>query len=311
MIAILLIPAIILIGSGYFFLYRFTIHISAFFRHQPAAVGFLILSAFTSLPEIFCVLYSLYFHYSSVPLPLVIGSNVFNFTLLLGLVVWRYPLKVLGFHREEDLWVQILFGFILFLNFIYTPKIHPVTFTVVFLLFILFGYLVRKSVLRNLNEKQLPASSYIKTHPISSLLFGLLMTFFGSILLVESGQAVSSIFGGKDVLMSALLIGSITSIPEFLLTVYLIRKNISSVAISNLMGSGVFNWVVVFVFPLFFYGNSDDNVTNYRCMFGAYFFSLIAVYFYMYLKRKTSIKQFDALFFIAIYILFGFWLYFC
>ncbi|MCX8148537.1 hypothetical protein [Thermaurantimonas aggregans] len=311
MIALLLIPAIILIGSGYFFLFRFTIHISVFFRHQPAAVGFLILSAFTSLPEIFCVLYSIYFHYTSVPFPLVIGSNVFNFTLLLGLVVWRYPVRVSGFHREEDLWVQILFGFILFLNFIYTSKIHPVTFIIFFILFILFGYLVRKSVLRNLNERQLPASSFIKTHPVSSLIYGVILTFFGSIFLVESGQAVSFVFGGKDVLTSALLIGSITSIPEFLLTIYLIRKNISSVAISNLMGSGVFNWVVVFVFPLFFWGNSDDSSINYRCMFGAYFFSLIAVYFYMYLKRKTSIKLFDSLFFMAIYILFGYWLFFC
>ncbi|GCD77389.1 hypothetical protein JCM31826_08710 [Thermaurantimonas aggregans] len=220
-------------------------------------------------------------------------------------------MKVSGFHREEDLWVQILLGFILFLNFIYTPKIHPLTFTIVLILFILFGYLVRKSVLRNLNERQLPTFTYIKTHPILALLYGLLMTFFGSILLVESGQAISLVFGGKDILTSALLIGSITSIPEFLLTIFLIRKNISSVAISNLMGSGVFNWAVVFVFPLFFLGSYDDNVINYRCMFVAYFFSLIAVYFYMYLKRKTSIKLFDSLFFMAIYILFGYWLFFC
>lgn len=274
-------------------------------------MGFLILSACTSLPECFSVIYSLYSHYTSVPLPLVTGSNVFNFTLLIGLVTLRYPVKISGFHREEDVWAQILFGLILFLNFLYTSKIHISTFFIVFILFIFFGYLVRKSVLRNRNEKQLPESSYIKTSPFFSLVYGVIMTISGSILLVESGQAISTFLGGREVFVNALLIGGVTSIPEFLLTVYLLKKNFSSVAVSNLMGSGVFNWVIVFAFPMFIFGNFYDTMLSYKCIFGAYFFTLVSTYFYITTKKKIAMRKYDSLIFIALYLLFGLWMYFC
>lgn len=311
MFAILLIPAALLIGYGYYYLFRFSSAISEKFVRQPAAVGFIILSALTSLPEIASVVYSLQKNYTTVPVAAVSGSNVFNFTFLLALILWRNTLKISGISREEDLWAQVFVAFIVFLNFIYSSSIHPVTLFVLLMIFIIYGFLVRKSFLRNQKEKVFFNSFSRKQKSVYSLMMGVLLTIVGCIFLVESSLSVSTNFNLNEFAVSTFLVGSFTSIPELLLFFYLIRKNHSSIAVSVLTGSGVFNWVVALIIPLFIYQTVIDGVVNVRCQFGAYFFAIISVYFYLLYRKKQPINRHESIVLTIIYLLYLIWGFLC
>lgn len=307
MFALLLIPAAVLIGAGYFHLFKYSHHISEKFRSQPAAVGFLVLSAFTSLPEFVSVLYSLKNNYSLVPISAVLGSNVFNFSLLLALVFWSNSVKISGTSREEDIWAQVFVAFIVFVNFLFIPSLHIVTLLLLLFIFIIYGYLVRKSFIRNQNERIFFDSSIIKKSSGVYFILGVLMTVFGSILLVESTLTLSMITGLGEGFISTILIGSFTSIPELLLFFYLVRKNNHSIAVSTITGSGVFNWIIVFALPAFLFGFKLDSSENIRCQFSSYFSALIGIYFYLLYSRKNQIKYSDSYVLILLYSLYALW----
>ena len=311
MFAFLLIPAGLLIGYGYIYLYRFSHAISDRFKRQPAAVGFIILSALTSIPEMTSVVYSLQKEYSSVPLAAVSGSNVFNFTMLLACVLWRYSIKFSSISREEDLWAQVFVAFIVFLNFLFVPSVHTVTFLVLLVIFIIYGYLVRKSILRNQNEKVFFNVQNSKTPSRFSFTIGIVMTIVGSILLVESALSLSSVFSISDSAISTAVIGSFTSIPELLLFFYLQRKNWSSIAISTLTGSGVFNWIMVLIIPMYIFHYKIDTFLNIRCVFSAYFFAIIAMYFYFLYRKNKKVKRIDSLILIGVYTFYIIWNFYC
>ncbi|MFN3951122.1 MAG: sodium:calcium antiporter [Thermaurantimonas sp.] len=311
MFLLLLILAGLLIGYGYLYLYGFSHILSERFKRQPAAVGFIILSALTSFPELITVVYSLQKKYTNIPIAAISGSNVFNFTMLLAFVLWRYKLQISSISREEDLWAQVFVAFIIFLNFLFVPAVHSVTFLILVILFIVYGYLVRKSIFRNQKEKVFFTYFTSKKRNVFSFVIGILMTMTGSIFLVESTMSVSTLYNLKESAVSTLLIGSFTSIPEVLLVFYLLRKNFSSLAVSTLTGSGVFNWVVALVIPMYFFNVKTDILPNINCIFSAYFTAIIAVYFNFLYRKNRDVERRNSIVLISIYTAFIIWSLLC
>ena len=311
MFVLLLILAGLLIGYGYLYLYGFSHILSERFKRQPAAVGFIILSAVTSFPELISVIYSLQKEYTNIPIAAISGSNVFNFTMLLALVLWRYKLQISGISREEDLWAQVFVAFIIFLNYVFVPAVHTITFLILIILFLAYGYLVRKSIFRNQKEKVFFTYSSSKKRGVFSLVIGISMTIAGSIFLVESSMSLSTSYNLNESAVSTLLIGSFTSIPEVLLFFYLLRKNFSSIAVSTLTGSGVFNWVVALAIPMYLFNFKTDILPNINCIFSAYFAAIIAVYFNFLYRKNREVERRNSIVLIIIYTAFIVWNFLC
>lgn len=300
---IFILLAIFSIAYGYLNVIRYSNGILSRWQMKPIAAGFIVFSAVTSLPEVFATVYSLSRHYTSVPLPLVMGSNLFNYTVLLALIVRLKSVRVNATARDEDFWAEILISIVLFFNFLETPAVHFLSLLLVVLLFIVYGYLVRKSKMRNREPLTFSVNKSQQGNKWFSLLAGIIFTVAGVIFLVEGSLSLSSLTGVNSIIFSYVLKGAIVSIPEILLLIYLINGNQISASLSTIAGSGIFNWVIGFAVPYFLSGQQLDETIHVRSMFGIYYFAIFSVFLLLRYKGNKELKKTDGIAFFMMYIL--------
>ncbi|MGK0638378.1 hypothetical protein [Schleiferia thermophila] len=301
---VFLILSIFSIAYGFWNLFNSLSGFLSRWQIKPVIAGFIVFSAITSLPEVFAAAYSLNRQYTLVPLPMVMGSNLFNYTVLLAVVVVLKRVRINATARDEDFWAEILISIVLFFNFLETPAIHSLSLLSVVLLFIVYGFLVRKIKLRN-REKMAFSSMELPRQHHWWFLFakGLVFTIAGAILLVEGSLSLSAVTGITSMVWSYAVNGAIVSIPEILLLIYLINDNQISASLSTIAGSGVFNWVMGFAVPQYFSGLVLDETLHVRSLFGIYYATIFIVFLWLRYKGNKELKKTEAIALISLFCL--------
>lgn len=216
---------------------------------SPFIVGVTIVAAGTSLPELMSSIVSVLSDNSEIVLGNVIGSNIANITLVLGLTAVVGKTIVL----EKDLSqndMPILLGSAFLLWFLVRDIDFSLVDAVICLLGLVIFLLYTFTSKDEPYEKAVIEPPNVKTYIL--LVVGAVGIYFGADYAVSSVVQLSDIWGiGREV-VALTLVAFGTSVPELIVSIMAARRGNPAMAVGNILGSNIFNTFVVMGIPRLF-----------------------------------------------------------
>ena len=219
-------------------------------------IGLTIVAIGTSAPEMVVSIIGAAEGNSDVSAGNVIGSNIFNSLLILGLTAFFMPVPISRSNKKFDL--PIYFGFSLLLLLLSKSRsllglgesdglsrIEGIILLVLFLGHILFTYKYQNHPEES--HEVSPGQKRLNKGWIYALmsLAGLGALTFGGELFVDSAVAIARISGLSDKFIAVTILAIGTSLPELATNIVAISKKKSQLALGNVLGSNIFNMLLV------------------------------------------------------------------
>lgn len=235
----------LVIGGEY--LVRSSVALSFKFKLSKIVIGMTIVSFATSAPELLVSLQAALGGVSDIALGNVIGSNIANIGLVLGITAIITPLVVdRDFYRVNWPMMMLLsFALYFFLN---NDKVLSRTEGIVLFLslclFLIFLVIKSRKSLSNvaIDDELDDTLAVVSTFKIVLWLFiGGIGLYFGSEWLVDGAKQVASSIGISDYAISVTVIAIGTSVPELAASVIAALKKEKAISLGNLIGSNIFN----------------------------------------------------------------------
>lgn len=224
-------------------------------RISPLLVGLTIVAFGTSSPEATVSIIAAMEGNSAVSLGNVIGSNIFNITLVVGITAILNPLSV------EKATIRKEIPFTLLASIALWVLISDVAFQqastnvitrnegmVLLLFFTIFLYYIFEVAKNNREEAQEEAEETADRSWGKNILFtlaGLAAIIFGGDLVVENASKIALSIGMSETLVGLTIVAVGTSLPELITSVTAALKKQSEIALGNIVGSNIFNILLV------------------------------------------------------------------
>lgn len=251
-IFLLLIGFILLIG-GAEYLVKGAASIAARFNVSPLVIGLTIVAFGTSAPELTVNVLAALRGSTDLAISNVVGSNIANILLVLGVAAIITPLKV----KSNTVWKEIPFAvlgmILLFIVgndiFIDGDTFNAVTrtdgleFLALLVIFLYYIYSLAKNEDYGAEEDVKEFSTLVST---GFFIGGLVALVSGGQFLVNGAVGLATSLGVSETLIGVSIVALGTSLPELATTIAAIRKGHKDIAIGNIVGSNIFNifWIV-------------------------------------------------------------------
>ncbi|MGP4070106.1 calcium/sodium antiporter [Halobacillus sp. B29] len=229
-------------------------NIARLLRVPPILIGLTIVALGTSSPEATVSILAALQGNAEVSLGNVVGSNIFNITLVVGIAAFLYPLMVESETTKKEIPFTLLASgaLLVLISDIKLQGLSDNLLTrsdgIIFLLFlsIFMYYVIEVGLKSRKDSKEEPIPSNIKWGKnIGLTLAGLAAIIFGGDLVVDSGTAIALDLGMSKTLVGLTIIAIGTSLPELVTSISAALKKESGIALGNVVGSNVFNILFV------------------------------------------------------------------
>ena len=204
----------------------------------PAFItGIFVIGFGTSLPELFVTLSALNKNEADIAIGAIIGSNIINILLILGLSLVLTNKKTLESISYKDILVMILCAF-LFSYFLQIGLINNLWSIVMIILLPIYLFVSYKFFN---NNNQLVNDNSQSGSIIFNLLIGFIAIIYGSEIFIEGLIYISEVLNIPEAIIGISLAAIGTSLPELAVTIASFIRGKGSVAIGNVVGSNIFN----------------------------------------------------------------------
>ena len=274
---------------------------------SPLVIGMTILAMGSSAPEMMVSATAALDGKTDTAVGNVIGSNIANIALILGITALIKPLSISSpvLRRELPLMivVTLIAGAILWDN--YLGFYEGVLLAILFVAFILAMLRISRKEKKNddiLLEEQaheIPVGVSNKK-AIMWVIIGLIILPIAANTLVDSSVVIAKYFGMSDLVIGLTIIAVGTSLPELAASVAGVMKGEDDMAVGNIIGSNVFNILAVMAVP----GLLNPSALNDLIM-GRDFWVMLAVSLLlvaMALGKSRSINRFEAAFLVVVFV---------
>ena len=308
--AILIIIGFVLLIKGADFLVDGAVGVAKKFHIPEMVIGLTIVSIGTSMPELIVSITSAIEGFSDMAIGNVVGSNVANLLLILGISAILRPLVLKKETRLIDtpicLAVSMIFYFIANIGQDVT-RIEGLILIVLFMLFIIYTIIIAikgKEINNNEKDKQINSKEQMRStlKSILNIVIGIIALKFGGDLAVNNAVKVAEWFGLSEKIISVTILAIGTSLPELVTTVSAALKKESDIAIGNILGSNIFNMLLIIgvsalIKPITY--NLSYNIDMYIAMIAAFVLFLFA-----YIPPKNQMSRMNGIVYLSIYIIY-------
>ena len=268
------------------------------------AIGLTIVAFGTSSPEMVVNAIASFQGHSDIVLGNVIGSNNFNLFIILGLAGLIFPITV----QSSTVWREIPISFLVALlllvlgngiiagNATVVSRIDGIILFIAFVFFLYYVYNQLKTE-TNIEVTQVHKS----TSKIWVLIIGGLSALvIGGQLVVNNGIELATNMGISEKVIGLTIIAAGTSLPELVTSLVAAMKKNSDIAIGNVIGSNIFNILLIlslssFIKPIAF--NQNFNLDIYILMAGTLF-----LFVAMFTGRRKKIDRWESALFLGFYL---------
>ena len=276
-------------------------------------IGIVIIGIGTSLPELTVSLMSAIQGKGDMAIGNVVGSNIFNTFMILGVTALISPIKFDNNIRKDVPYgvVAALLLFVMSLDklILGSPvnQLSRVDGAILFLLFALYIYLSFKSsknsipsVEQSTDNQEVNYKSTKLFKPVLLVIVGLVGLILGGRLFVNGASAIAKYFGISDAFIGITILAGGTSLPELASCVVAARKGKAQMALGNIIGSNVSNIFLILgagslITPLQLSGIGYIDL-------GMVLFGAIALLITAFTFVKKSLDRFEGGLFVVIYI---------
>lgn len=279
----------------------------------PIVVGLTIVAFGTSAPELIVNVFSALSGSTDLALGNIIGSNISNILLILGISALIVPLTV----QRNTTWKEIPFALLAVVMLLVagsdmlldsasenvissSDALGLLGFFVIFLYYTFEIFLNRDKNVSGTPKVEEEIKTY--SYPISAglTLLGLVMLFVGGRLLVDQAIVLATLAGMSEMLIGLTVVAIGTSLPELAASIIAARKGQTDIAIGNVVGSNIFNtlWILgitglVRPIPI-----SDGGYIDILVCIGA----TILLFIFLFLGRKNVFERWQGAAFVAMYV---------
>ena len=252
---VLILIGFVLLIKGADYLVDGASNIAKKFHIPEIIIGLTVISIGTSMPELFVSITSALEGYSDMAIGNVIGSNIANLFLILGLSA---IVKSIPFKRETRL-IEIPLCFIISNIFFIicfmgqdVSRSDAAILIAIFIAFIIYTIVMAKkgeefdkeeNAEKGQEENNKSKGSTLKD--ICAVVLGIVALKFGGDLAVNNAVKVATILGLSEKIISVTILAIGTSLPELVTSVSAAAKGKSDIAIGNILGSNIFNMLLI------------------------------------------------------------------
>lgn len=208
-------------------------------------IGLTIVAMGTSMPE-FCVsLISALKGTSDLAVGNIVGSNIFNTLLIVGVSALVAPMSIMKTTVRKDIPFALVASALLLIMCL-DGDISRIDAAILFVMFLIFMYITLRGAKvqgTDVEEKEKkPMATWLS---VVWILVGLACLIGGSNLFVDGATAVATKLGVSEAVIGLTIVAGGTSLPELATSVVSARKGNSGIAIGNVLGSNVFNILAI------------------------------------------------------------------
>ena len=311
MIAILILGGLVLLYFGADWLVKGAVTISLKFGLSPLIVGLTVVALGTSLPEALVSIQATLDNQGGIALGNVIGSNILNIALILGLSSLLQPLKVDSHLVKADvpLLVGASFLLIVLLEDFHISRMEGALLLLGIVFYVTGNIMTVKRTspaedqIEGMEVPGDPSKNLLRD--IGFLILGLIALALGSNFLVEGAVDLARIWGLSEALIGLTIVSIGTGTPELATALMAAYRKTADIAIGNAVGSNIFNIFFVvglagLIAPI---NGTQISPSDLYVMFGLTFLLLPTVWTGMVLDRK------EGFLFVAIYVAYIYYLW--
>jgi len=295
--------ALLILGAE--FLVRGSASLAKKMGISSIVIGLTVVAFGTSAPELFVNLFSAYKGTTDLAIGNIVGSNMANILLILGVGATMTAIKVKKGTTYKEIPFALLamalvavFGNDLFLDhssaniLTRTDGIALIGF---FLIFLYYTYGISKAT----GDEQ-----KVQTYSIATSLLmvggGLITLVLGGKIIVENAIILATLAGMSEALIGLTIVAVGTSLPEFATTIVALRKGQNDIAMGNIVGSNIFNvfWILgvtAIIKPLPF-----DTAANIDVLFTTIITFLLFIF--MFIGKKHTLQRWQGVCFVLLYV---------
>jgi cation:H+ antiporter len=277
-------------------------------------IGLTVVAFGTSAPELVVNLTSAFKGSTDLALGNIIGSNIANIFLVLGICAMIYPLKV----QKSTAWRQIPFALlasvllVIFAQDVFIDGLSSsgqniisrsdgFAFLGFFIIFIYYIYGMIKSGSDEV-EHDVEVKDMVVIKSIGYVLIGLIGLVIGGSWIVDSAVSLAGIWGVSQSVIGLTIVAIGTSLPELATSVVAAMKRQADMAVGNIVGSNIFNifWILgvtSIISPLPLKDGSDIDLL-FMLMSASILFAVL------FIGKKMVIQKYQGALFLLSYIVY-------
>ncbi len=242
---ILVILGVVLLLFGGDWLVKASVDIAIRAKISLLVVGMTVVSFATSAPELLVSLKAAIDGHVDISFGNVIGSNIANIALILGLTAMVFPMKVSERTIRIDWAIMFLVTLLLF-GFLWNGMLSFWEALVLFILLVLYNLFQIRSSRQSQKDVEVPSTKLLKLWKMLLFLAGGIAGLrFGSDFLVEGAVNIARDWGVSERVVGLTVVSIGTSLPELAASLIASFKGEQDLSLGNLIGSNIFNILAV------------------------------------------------------------------
>lgn len=208
-------------------------------------IGLTIVAIGTSMPEFFVSIVSAIKGTPDLAVGNIVGSNIFNVLLIVGVAATVAPIAIQRATVRRDIPIAIIASIMLTFMML-DDNISRIDALILFAAFIAFIWITLRNSKNDANEKDASTEKVIPTwKSVLFIIFGLVGLVLGSNIFVDNASSLAHGWGISDAVIGLTIVAGGTSLPELATSAVAARKGDSGIAIGNVLGSNVFNILMI------------------------------------------------------------------
>ena len=269
------------------------------FKLSTMFIGLTIVSFGTSAPEFAVSIQSILKGSGDIVLGNVIGSNILNILLIIGISSLVHPLFVKNNTVKKELPITILMSVLLCIlmnDSIFGNGINDFTRQdgiILCLFFSVFIYYLIHMMKNNKDKDKDTEQEEIKYGISKSILFvlvGMIGIILGSNLVVNGASKIATNLGVSERMIALTIVALGTSLPELVTSVTATKKGEYDIAIGNVVGSNIFNIGMVLGIPVALFGGIS-NLTFSIVDLVVMLIASVLLFTFSFADRKINKKE--------------------
>lgn len=276
------------------------------FKLSKMLIGLTIVAFGTSAPEFAVSVKSIISNNSDMVLGNVIGSNILNILLIIGICSLIKPIKVKSNTVRKELPIVMLFSTLLFFlikDDLFVSNVNTVSRNdgfVILLFFAIFIYYLI-SIMRNKKDEDGESAKYGIGKSILFTLLGIVCIIMGSNVVVDSASSIATMIGISQKMIALTVVAFGTSLPELVTSIVSTRKGEQEILVGNIVGSNIFNIGIVLGLPVAMFGGIPAigfNIVDLITMIVA------AVLLFAFAYKDHKVGRYEGIFMLIVFVIY-------
>ena len=289
-------------------------------------IGAPIVGMGTSMPELVVSSISAIGGHGDIAIGNVVGSNIFNVFLILGITALMMPIKYTRENIRRDIPLNVGISIIVLimcaLGIVWRGEygLGRIDGLLLLVIFAIYLWSTMKSEKKQQAAREsgnpLPDSDQVASVDTSryksmtvcvlAIIFGLAGLIFGGNIFVESASDIAREWGVSEAIIGLTIVAGGTSLPELVSSIIAVTKNKGQMALGNIVGSNIFNLLLILGVSSSIQPLTMGDITF--ADWGVMVFSAIALMIAAVTFKRNQLDRADAFIFLLAYVAYMAWL---